>query len=487
MVYKQTQKNQNWLLPLDIKEMIPKDHVCFLVEDFVEELDYKKFDMIYAGAGNPAYHPRILMKILVQGMLSRVRSSRKLAQATRENVVMMYLAEKVNPDFRTIARFRKENEAFVKNTFKKTVTLAAEHKLIDLSFLSIDGSMIKAYAGRKQYVDKNGLDLLDKAIDKMIKEDIALDELEEQMFGDKEEGLTGIDRRDMKKIVREYYSRKDKKKVKKSIEKAKNELEKYSLEKVSLSDHSCRMMQSKKKFAELSYNVQLSVSKNQIIVANDVCQDKHDAHQFAPQIKNIKENIQLTKETKVGVDSGYSDGDNIKFALDNAINLYVPSRAQAQEFDGKEQSLNHDKYEYDEEKNELIAEGVRYRFRGFYTRKNGKKIVSFYNEGLKRKKDVPFYFRERLQMKEKMNTDESRKIYSLRKITVEPVYGHMKQNLGFREFLLRGLEKVKIEMNLISIAHNLQKIHRMMRENIGNIGKNISPFRIFRNFFAFSI
>ena len=487
VVYKQTQKNQNWLLPLDIKEMIPKDHVCFLVEDFVEELDYKKFDMIYAGAGNPAYHPRILMKILVQGMLSKVRSSRKLAQTTRENVVMMYLAEKVNPDFRTIARFRKENEAFVKNTFKKTVTLAAEHKLIDLSFLSIDGSMIKAYAGRKQYVDKKGLDLLDKAIDKMIKEDIALDELEEQMFGDKEEGLTGIDRRDMKKIVREYYSRKDKKKVKKSIEKAKNELEKYSLEKVSLSDHSCRMMQSKKKFAELSYNVQLSVSKNQIIVANDVCQDKHDAHQFAPQIKNIKENIQLTKETKVGVDSGYSDGDNIKFALDNAINLYVPSRAQAQEFDGKEQSLNHDKYEYDEEKNELIAEGVRYRFRGFYTRKNGKKIVSFYNEGLKRKKDVPFYFRERLQMKEKMNTDESRKIYSLRKITVEPVYGHMKQNLGFREFLLRGLEKVKIEMNLISIAHNLGKIHRMMRKNKEIMGKSFSYFTLFRNFCVYEI
>ena len=259
MVYKQTQKDQNWLLPLSIKEMIPVDHVCFLVEDFVEGLDYSKFDMIYAGAGNPAYHPRILMKILVQGMLGKVRSSRKLAQSTRENVVMMYLAEKVNPDFRTIARFRKENEEFVKTAFKKTIEIAAEHKMIDLSFLSIDGSMIKAYAGRKQYVDKKGLDLLDKAIDKMIKEDIALDDLEEQMFGDKEEGLTGIDRRDMKKIVREYYSRKDKKQVKKNIEKAKNELEKYSLEKVSVSDPSCRMMQSKKKFAELSYNVQLSV------------------------------------------------------------------------------------------------------------------------------------------------------------------------------------------------------------------------------------
>ena len=188
MVYKQTQKGQNWLLPLSIKDMIPADHVCFLVEDFVEGLDYSTFDMIYAGAGNPAYHPRILMKILVQGMLHKVRSSRKLAGATRENVVFMHLAEKVNPDFRTIARFRKENEAFVKTAFKKTVEIAAEHKMIDLSFLSIDGTMIKAYAGRKQYVDKKGLDMLDKAIDKMMKEDIALDELEEQLFGEKEEG-----------------------------------------------------------------------------------------------------------------------------------------------------------------------------------------------------------------------------------------------------------------------------------------------------------
>ena len=90
-------------------------------------------------------------------------------------------------------------------------------------------------------------------------------------------------------------------------------------------------------------------------------------------------------------------------------------------------------------------------------------------------------------MKEKMNTDESRKIYSLRKITVEPVYGHIKQNLGFREFLLRGLEKVKIEMNLISIAHNLGKIHRMMREKMKIREGNASVVVLLRNFFAFEI
>mgnify|MGYP001558798979 CR=1 FL=1 len=461
MAYIQSYKDQNWLLPLSIKEMIPKDHICFLVEEFVEKLDFSKFDMIYDGAGHPAYHPRIVMKILITGMLSRTRSSRKLAKACRENLIFMYLAEKVQPDFRTIARFRKENADFVKDSFKKTVVLASENKLIDLSFICLDGTMLKANASKKLYFNKQGLDKLGKAIDKMIQEDIELDEIEEQIFGDKEEGLTGVDERDLKKIVREYNAKKDKEKVKENIEKSKNELVKNKLKKVSLSDPDSRMMQNKKRFTEPSYNAQISVSKNQIIIANDVCQDGHDAHQFIPQMNNVKENIKLGKDTKIGVDCGYSDGNNIKFAEKSNLDLYVPSRAQAQEFDGKEQSLNHDKYEYDSKRNELIVGKERFRFRGIYTRKDGKKVISYYNEKLKKKKDVPFYFRERLRMKEKMETLEARRIYRLRKTSVEPVIGNIKENLGFREFLLRGLEKVKIELNLACIAHNLKKIHTM--------------------------
>ena len=446
--------------------MIPKDHICFLVEDFVEQLDFKNFDLIYEGAGHPAYHPKIIMKILTYGLLCKIRSSRKLAKATIENFVFMYLAEKVNPDFRTINRFRKDNPEFVKNAFKKTVELASENNLVDLSFISIDGSTLKANAGSKRYFDKKGLDKLDKAIEKMIEEDIALDELEDELYGDNaNDGLTGIDRRDIKKIVREFNQSKDKKKIKKNIKKAKNELEKYSLKKVSISDPESRAMQTKKRFSELSYNVQLSVSRNQIIVANDVCQDKHDVKQFVPQIKNIKRNIKLEKNTKIGLDCGYSDGDNIKFAEDNDLNLYVPSRAMAQKLDGKEQSLNHDNYEYDEKKDEIISKGYRYKRSGNYTRKDGRKILTFYCKKLKKKKDIPYYFKERLRMKEKMGTNEAKKAYNLRKITVEPVYGNLKENLGFRGFLLRGVEKVKIEFNLACIAHNLQKIWRLTVAN----------------------
>ena len=377
MAYLASNKNQNWLLPMSIKDMIPKEHICFLVEDFVESLNYKNFDMIYDGAGHPAYHPKIIMKILTYGMLCKTRSSRKLTKACHENFVFTYLAEKVNPDFRTINRFRKENPEFVKSAFKKTVDLAVKNKLVDLSFISIDGSTLKASAGSKRYFDKKSLDKIDKAIDNMVDEDIDLDELEDELYGDNaNDGLTGIDRRDMKKIVREYNKSKDKKKIKKNIEKAKNELEKYSLKKVSISDPECRMMQTKKKFSELSYNTQLSVDRNQIILANDICQDKHDANQLAPQIKNLQENIKLREDTKVGGDSGYSSGNNIKFAEDKNIDLYVPSRAQAQELDGKEQSLNHDKYDYDKKKNELIVNGKRFSFRNIYTRKNEKKFIA---------------------------------------------------------------------------------------------------------------
>ena len=461
MAYIQSNKDQNWLLPLSIKDMIPQDHICFLVQDFAETLDFSRFDMIYDGAGHPAYHPKIIMKILIQGMLSKIRSSRKLAGACRENFVFMYLAEKVNPDFRTISRFRKDNFNFVKQAFQQTVSLATKHNLADLSFIAIDGSTLKAYAGKRRYVDKKGLDKLDKAIDKMVKEDIALDELEDQLFDDREDGLTGMDRRNLKKIVREYNQTRNKKKIKNNVKKAKSELEKYSLKKVSISDPESRMIQTKKLFSELSYSTQLSVSKDQIIVANDVCQDKHDAHQFIPQMKNIKENVSLRDDTKIALDCGYSSGDNIKFAEDENIDLYVPSRAQAQALEGKEQTLMHDKYEYDWKKDEIFYKSKIFHYRGFYFKKNTTKKILIYKSSDGTKKDVPEFFRERLRMKEKMEKPESKGLYNLRKITVEPVYGHLKQNLGFREFLLSGLEKVKIEFNLVCIAHNLQKIWRL--------------------------
>jgi len=480
MVYINSFKGQDWLLPVSIKQMIPQNHISFFVEEFVESLDFSKFDMISEGAGHPSYHPRIIMKVIIQGMLSRERSSRKLASACRENFVFMYLAEKVQPNFRTIARFRKNNASFVKETFKETINLASENDLVDLSIICLDGTTIKANANTKKCIKKSQIDKIDSIVDKMVEEDIKQDEIEEQMH-EKEENMTEMDKRDFRKIVNEYKNAKDKEKVKEKLEKIKEEAQKDEKAKnISSTDPECRMMQNKKGLNEFSYNAQFGVdSKHQIILSTDVCQDRHDAHQFIPQVENMRENVELRNETKVVVDCGYDDGENMKFAENEKIDLYMPNSAQIQEFDGEEKNRQKDNYEYDKKRNELIIEGERYRFRGVYDRKNGKKIIAFFSEKLKKKREVPFFFKERLRMKEKMGTEEAKEIYQMRKIAVEPVIGDIKENYGFTKFHLRGLEKVKIEVNLVSIAHNLKKIY-MLRGKIKSYNKNVNFCLIYR-------
>ncbi|AKB37961.1 transposase [Methanosarcina siciliae C2J] len=141
-------KNQIWTLPPDIRDLIPSDHICYLVDSFVDEMDFSEFETRYDGSGHPAYHPCIMCKILIQSMLDRVRSSRAIARNVRENIVYMYLAENLQPDFRTISDFRKENEKLITELFKNTVTAAKDLGVISLEQLSTDGSMLKASASK---------------------------------------------------------------------------------------------------------------------------------------------------------------------------------------------------------------------------------------------------------------------------------------------------------------------------------------------------
>ena len=336
--------------------------------------------------------------------------------------------------------------------------MADKYNLLDLSFIAIDGTTLKANANKKRVVKKEQLENLDFVVDKIMKEDLKQDELDEKL---NEESLSSMEKRDFKKIISEYKRAKNKKIIKEKIYFARKEIFKdEKLKKVSLTDSESRMMQNKQRVRELSYNVQFSVNKNQMIVANDVCQDGHDVRQLIPQIKEVEENVELKGDEKFSADCGYSDVENIKYCEENGRDLYVPSRAQAQKFDGKDQTLNHDKYEYDENTDELVVGEFRFRRSGGYKRKDGCEIATFYCKELRKKKDVPRDFRSRLRMRDKMETDESRRIYAMRKITVEPVIGQIKENFGVRQFCIRGLEGARIEMNIVGICHNLKKIFK---------------------------
>src|SRR3989338_7371223 len=412
MTYISSYKSQSWLLPTSIKQMIPQKHICFFVEDFVESMDFSVFDMIYDGAGHPAYHPRIIMKVIIQGMLSKERSSRKLASACRENFVFMYLAEKVQPNFRTIARFRRNNASFIKETFKETINLASEYDLIDLNLICIDGSKIKANASKKAFLKKEQLSHLDSIIDKMIKEDIEQDEIDKESYEGKEENITNLEMKNLKEIVKNYRNVKDKEKLKENCKKAAEEFDKDpQIKRVSLSDPECRMMKNKKGFFELDYNVQFTVdSKNQIIVANDVCQDRTDTYQLQPQIKNVRENITLKEDTKIVADCNYNNGENLKFLEEEKLNGYIPTISQAQKLDDKKQKKE-DKYEYNEDNDEIILHGTRLKFHAIWKHRGNKRQRYYKSEDGKIVKRVPEFFRERLRMKKKLETKEGKHVY----------------------------------------------------------------------------
>jgi len=479
MAYIVSYKNQDWLLPASIKQMIPENHISFFVEEFIESLDFSGFDMITEGAGHPSYHPRIIMKIIIQGMLSKERSSRKLAGACRENFVFMYLAEKVQPNFRTIARFRKNNSEFIKEVFKETINLAASYDLIDLNLICIDGSKIKANASKKTYLKKEQLEQVDSIIDKMIEDDINQDEIDKEVYGEKEENITNLEIKNLKEIVKNYRQIRDKEKLKEKCRKAKEEFEKGSeMKRVSLSDPECRMMKNKKGFYELDYNAQFSVdSKNQIILANDVCQDRVDSYQLQPQLKNVQENIGLNKNTKIAADCNYNTGENLKFLEENQINGYIPTVSQSQIFDDRKQTVKQDDYEYDWAKDEIIINGVKLKYFATWMHDKKRRQRVYKSKDGKVIKKVPEFFRERLRMKYKIETKEGRYTYGLRKTIVEPVIGNIKYNLGFTEFLIRGLDGARLDLNIVSIAHNLKKIWSV-RANMNVDKENFSPISI---------
>ena len=127
-----------------IKPIKPKDHICYLIENVINQLDYEEFDQNVQGAGNPSYHPRICLKIIINGICERVSSTRKLEKLTYENIIFRYLSENLSSDFHTIALFRKENKTLIKQSFLQTIEIAKDLNMVNFNKLYLDGTKVKA-------------------------------------------------------------------------------------------------------------------------------------------------------------------------------------------------------------------------------------------------------------------------------------------------------------------------------------------------------
>ena len=483
MVFIKSFKNQSWLFPPCIEELIPEDHVCYLVESFIESLDFSAFDEKYDAAGHPTYHPRILLKLLLMGMLDKMRSSRMLARNARENVVYMYLAEKLTPDFRTISDFRKNNPDLIKMVFKHTVSLAKKEGMLDLTHFATDGTKIRANASNRRVFTEEELDFLSHFVDDELEKWAMQDSLEDDFFNEirGSDQLPKASKKKIKSVVKHYIEELKtkeegeafKKTLKSKIENSQCEFENNDLKKVSMTDPESRFMLSKKGNIELSYNVQITTESNGLILANDVCDSSSDIYQLQPMVIQTEQNLEkIPAEIKWSFDKGYYESYNIKFLDDKRIDGYIPSLKKNREnpYDKCNFSYNKLKDEYVcPEKKSLIF------FKEHYD-KPKKKIIRKYKgvacgdclkqkdctktkDGIRIVKMSP-YEEERQVLEDKMQTSEAKEIYNLRRQIVEPVFGDIRENKGVMSFLTRSLETVKTEFNLICTANNIRRIHK---------------------------
>ena len=491
MAYIESYKGQTWLLPPSIEDLIPDDHICFLVEGLVDSVDYSTFDIRYSGAGHPAYHPRILLKLLIMGVLDRIRSSRRLARNARENVVYMYLSEKVAPDFRTISDFRKDNPELVKEVFKHTVSFAKEEGLLDLSHLSTDGSKVKANASNRRVLTKEELEVLLRFVDEELEEWARQDTIEDNAFVEirGSDQLPHQSKKTIQKAV-QYYIKKLKEKgpefkkhLKDGLHHAQQEMDDKGLRKVSTTDPESRFMKNKKGRIELSYNPQITVEKNGFILANDVSQDAGDAEQLKPQVLQTEENLdKLPEHVAWSFDAGYFGSENIQLLSDKKVDGYIPDNNE------KKVKNPYDKqnFRYDAMTDEYrCPENQRLIFIGKHFDAQKKKAVRLYrgqdcldcknhSACTKRKNGIRylkmFPHEDALNaMRMKMKTPEAKEIYKLRQHIVEPVLGDIKENKGIRGFITRGIQTVKAEFNIICTAMNMKRVWIFLKEKKGEM------------------
>jgi transposase len=487
---------QSWLLPLDVRELIPEDHICNLVEVVVESIDVGEIEQKYrSGPGNPAYSRQMLLRLVLMASVDAIWSSRKIAKLAYENVVYMYLTGHEKPDFRTICNFKKECKDLIEAAFKETVTIAKALGIPTLGQLSTDGTKMKANASNNYTLNKEEIE----AIRRIIARGIAVDKEEDKLYKDKSgdelppelntqekirEKINEIAKasgQKMKGAAKEIIvqhvlgDEKDKEAVIEKLDKAEEELTKSGQGVVSITDPESSFMENKKKRKELSYNSQITVDHDSgIILANDVTQDCTDHYQLQPQVEMTEENIDgLPEGTKMSMDNGYFNGPNLRYLEDKGVDGYIPDSKQAQEMNGKKMEdspYSKDKFEYDEENDQFICpNGEILTRKGEYEYK-GKQQYSYYGancgecqfreecagKSKKRKITSDDYEAERRRMAGKMCSEKGKEEYKKRKETVEWPFGNIKQNLKFREFHTRGIENVRIEHNLVCSAHNLK-------------------------------
>jgi transposase len=439
-VYRPYFPEQDFLLPPSLREWLPEDHLSYFVSDLIDQLDLSQIEQHYEREerGYPPYHPRMMTKVLVYGYCVGVFSSRRLEKRLSEDMAFRVLAAGNEPDFRTISEFRRIHLKALEGLFVQVLQLALKLGAMKLGRVAIDGTKIKANASKhkamsyermlreEQRLREEVMQLLteaeqtDKDEDKRYGRNRRGDELPAEL-GRREERLKRI--AEAKKALdaraRAEAEQKDQNSDKNGRPGAGSKRGRRAAAQPkpkaqhNFTDPESRIMKGPDGFVQ-AYNAQAAVEPAlQLIVGQALTQQANDKQQLIPMIERVREQAGQ-KVQQVLADSGYCSEENLRKAAKKKVDLYVAT--------GKQKH------------NQPVPSSPRGRIPKSAT------LVE--------------------RMKRKLMSKAGQGIYARRKTIVEPVFGQIKQAQGFRQFLLRGVDKVRSEWALVCATHNMLKLYR---------------------------
>ncbi len=484
--------NQCLLFPDNIFDLLADDHECYLYSDIFQQLDTSSIESTYKRLGQNAYHPKQIVSILIYSYSRGVFSSREIERRSNEDLAFMYIAQMNCPNFRVLSDFRKDNAEFFHDCFKQTVKLAMELKLASLGHISLDGSKFKANSSKHKAMSYKRLKEkergLSEEIDALIKKASRCDQEEDQAYKDE----TGYE---IPEDLKHKQARLEKIKEAKAALEEREETENPGKQiddkkQISFADKEARIM-GKKGSYDYSYNAQISVDEDtQIIVGQHLSQKANDKQEVEPAIAAIKEATEQLPKI-MSADNGYMSGDNLQTLEASPIEAYIATdkgeKKSKTSIEESERNLVKADFQYDEASDTFTCPGQQV-LTLVKAKKDGTKVYQCEDEtcnqcslksrccqsskGKGRTINTDDKEPLRQQMNNKMDEDESKEIYSKRKIIVEPVFGQIK-NSGFRGFSVRGKEKVAGEFSLVCATHNIKKITKaifkgVVRPEFGN-------------------
>lgn len=432
--YRPYYPDEELLLPPSLREWLPENHLAYFVSDVVDNLDLSAMDAVYGTErrGQPPYDPLMMTKVLVYGYCIGVFSSRRIERRLVEDIAFRVLAAENQPNFRTISDFRKIHLKTLAGLFEEVLKIALEAGAMKVGRVALDGTKVKANASKHKAMSHDRM--LEK--EKQLKAEVQ-QLLEQAEAADAEEDARhGKDRRGDElpaELARRETRLKKIREAQRALaararEKAEAEgrdpktAKPKEKDQYNFTDPESRIMKGADGFVQ-GYNAQAAVEPDfQLIVGQAVTQAANDKEQLLPMVEVIEEQSGQRPE-EILADSGYCSEKNLEGleSADSAEQKIIGYIAT--------ERLKHGEHKEPCPRGPLPKDATRVD-----------------------------------RMRRKLKTKAGKAVYAARKAIVEPVFGQIKQARGFRQFLLRGIEKVRGEWSLVCLTHNILKLYRLCYE-----------------------